>query len=63
VAQLCGLGVKCSFQIDDVEINSVNGSNIICKGFLYENLYLVDLDSSEAQLSKCIFSRSSLGWL
>jgi hypothetical protein len=39
VAQLCDLGFKCIFEVDDVEIISVDGSNLIFKGFRYENLY------------------------
>ena len=33
VAQLCDLGFKCIFGVDDVEIISVDGSNLIFKGF------------------------------
>ena len=32
--------------LGDVEIISVDGSNLIFKGFRYENLYLVDFDAS-----------------
>ena len=49
--------------MDDVEIISVDGSNLIFKGFRYENLYLVDFNASEAQLSTCLFTKSSMGWL
>jgi hypothetical protein len=68
VAQLCDLGFKCMFRVDDVEIISVDGSNLIFKGFRYENLYLVDFNASEAQLSICLFTKSlftksSMGWL
>ena len=63
VAQLCDLGFKCIFGIDDVEIISVDGSNLIFKGFRYENLYLVDCNASEARLSTCLFTKSSMGWL
>jgi hypothetical protein len=48
VAQLYGLGLKCIFGVDDVEIISVDGSNLILKGFRYENLYLVDFNASDA---------------
>ena len=41
MAQLCDLGFKCIFRVDDVEIISVDGSNLIFKGFRYENLYLL----------------------
>ena len=48
VAQLCDLGFKCIFGVDDVEIISV---------------YLVDFNASEARLSTCLFTKSSMGWL
>jgi hypothetical protein len=63
MAQLCDLGFKCIFRVDDVEIISVNGSNLLFKGFRYENLYLADFNASEAQLSTCLFTKSSMGWL
>ena len=63
VAQLCDLGFKCVFSIEDVEITSIDGSNLIFKGFRYENLYLVDFSSSEANLTTCLFTMSSMGWL
>ena len=43
VAQLCDLGYKCIFGVDDLEITNVDGSNLIFKGFRYENLYLVNV--------------------
>ena len=61
MAQLCDLGFKCIFRVDDVEIISVDGSNLIFKGFRYENLYLVDFNASEARLSTCLFT--SLVWV
>ena len=61
VAQLCDLGFKCIFGVDDIEIISVDGSNLIFKGFRYENLYLVDFNAREAQLSTCLISKSSMG--
>ena len=63
MAQLCDLGFKCIFRVDDLEIISVDGSNLIFKGFRYENLYLVDFNASEAQLSTCLFTKPSMGWL
>ena len=63
VAQLCDLSFKCIFGIDDVEIISVDGSNLIFKRFRYENLYLVDFNAREAQLSTCLFTKSSMCWL
>ena len=63
VAQLCDLGFKYIFGVDDVEIISVDGSNLIFKGSRYENLYLVDFNTSEARISTCLFTKSSMGWL
>jgi hypothetical protein len=63
VAQLCDLGFKCIFRVDDVETISVDGSNLIFKGFRYENLYLINFNVSEAQLSTYLFTKSSMGWL
>ena len=61
VAQLCDLGFKCIFGVDDIDIISVEGSNLIFKGFGYENLYLVDFNAREAQLT--IFLSLSLAWV
>jgi hypothetical protein len=63
MAQLCDLRFKCIFRVDDVEIISVDGSNLIFKGFRFGNLYLVDFNASEAQLSTCLLTKSSMGWL
>jgi hypothetical protein len=41
VAQLCDLGFKCIFGVDDVEIVSVDGSNLIFKGLKGSCLVLV----------------------
>ena len=61
MAQLCDLGFKCIFGVDDVEIISVDGYDLIFKGFRYENIYLVDFNASEAQLTTCLFTKSSMG--
>jgi hypothetical protein len=61
VAQLCNLGFKCIFGVDNVEIISVDGSNLIFKGFRYENLYLVDFNANEAKLSTCLLTKSNMG--
>ena len=60
---MCDLGFKYIFGVDDIEIISVDGSNLIFKGFRYENLYLVDFNAREAQLSTCLITKSSMGWL
>ena len=46
-----------------VEIISVDGSNLVFKGFRYENLYLVDFNARETQLSTCLITKSSMSWL
>jgi len=63
IAQFCDLGFECIFGVDDVEIISVDGSHSIFKGVRYENLYLVDFNASEAQVSTCLLTKSSMGWL
>jgi hypothetical protein len=63
VAQLCDLSFKCIFGVDDVEIVNVDGSKLIFKGFRYENLYLVDFNASDTQLSTFLLPKSSMGWL
>ena len=55
--------VECKFGVNDIEIISVDGSNLIFKAFRYENLYLVDFNASETQLSTCLLTKSSMGWL
>jgi hypothetical protein len=59
VTQLYDLGFKCIFEVDYVDY----GSNLIFKGFRYENLYLVDFNANDAQLSTCLFTKSIMGWL
>jgi hypothetical protein len=61
VAQLCDFGFSCSFTVDDVLISSVDGSNLIFKGFRHENIYLIDFSSNETKLTTCLFSKASLG--
>jgi hypothetical protein len=63
MAQICDLGYKCIFGVDDVEVISMDGSNVAFKGFRYENLYLVDFNARETSLTTCLISKSSMGWL
>jgi hypothetical protein len=63
IAQLCDLGFKCIFGNDDVEVISVDGLNLIFKGFRFGNLYLVDFSDGEAQMSTCLLTKSSMDWL
>jgi hypothetical protein len=63
VAQLCDHGYKCTFTSDGVEVTSLNGNDCIFKGFRHETLHLVDLSSSNVNLTTCLFSKSSMDWL
>ena len=36
---------------------------VIFKGFRYNNLYLVDFTSKDANLKTCLFTKTTLGWL
>ena len=56
IAQLCDLSFNCIFGSDDVEVVSVDGSNLIFKGFTYGILYLVDFNHNETQLTSCLLS-------
>jgi hypothetical protein len=63
VAQLCDHGYKCTFTSDSVEVTCMGVNDCIFKGFRHESLYLVDFSSSNANLTTCLFSKSSMGWL
>ena len=40
-----------------------NDNQVIFKGFRYNNLYLVDFTSEDANLKTCLFTKTTLGWL
>ena len=63
VTQLCDFGYKCSLTKDDIVVISLDGNDHIFTGFRHEDVYLVDFATREANLSTCLFSKSSLGWL
>ena len=46
-----------------MEIVSVDGTNLIFKGFKNENLYLVSFGASKEKLSTCLFTKSRMSWL
>jgi hypothetical protein len=41
----------------------MDDKQVIFKGFRYNNLYLVDFTSEDANLMTCLFTKTSLGWL
>jgi len=44
-------------------VSKKDDDQVIFKGFRYNNLYLVDFTSDDANLRTCLFTKSSLGWL
>ena len=63
VGQLCDLGYQCIFTANDVLVTNVQDNELIFKGFRYQNIYPVDFTSKEANLTTCLFTKSSQGWL
>jgi transposase InsO family protein len=46
-----------------VVVSKIDDKQVIFKSFRYNNLYLVDFTSEDANLMTCLFTKSSLGWL
>jgi hypothetical protein len=63
VGQLCDLGLQCLFTPTVVVVSKMDDESMIFKGFRYNNLYLVDFSSEDANLRTCLFTKASLGWL
>ena len=63
VGQLCDLGYQCLFTPNEVVVSKIDDKQMIFKGFRYNNLYLVDFTSEDANLMTCLFTKTSLGWL
>jgi hypothetical protein len=63
VGQLCDLGYQCLFTPNEVVVSKMDNKQVIFKGFRYNNLYLVDFTSEDANLMTCLFIKTSLGWL
>jgi hypothetical protein len=51
IAQLCDLGLTCTFSERDVVVTSKEDKSLILKGFQHGNIYLVDFSSNEASLA------------
>ena len=62
VGQLCDLGFQCLFTEKEV-VSKKDDEQVIFQGFRYNNLYLVDFTSEEANLKTCLFTKTTLGWL
>jgi hypothetical protein len=63
VGQLCDLGLQCLFTPTEFVVSKMDDVSVIFKGFRYNNLYLVDFSSKDANLRTCLFTKASLGWL
>ena len=44
-------------------VSKKDDDQVIFKGFRYNNLYLVDFTSEDANLKTCLFTKTTLGWL
>ena len=63
VGQLCDLGFQCLFTEKEVVVSKKDDDQVIFIGFRYNNLYLVDFTSEDANLKTCLFTKTTLGWL
>ena len=61
VGQLCDLGFQCLFTKKEVILSNKDDDQVIFKGFRYNNLYLVDFTSEDANLKTCLFTKQHLG--
>jgi hypothetical protein len=60
VSQLCDLDYQCLFTPNEVVVSKMDDNQVIFKGFRYNNLYLVDFTSEDANLMTCLFTKTSL---
>ena len=60
VGQLCDLGFQCLFTEKEVVVSNKDDDQVIFKDFRYNNLYLVDFTSKDANLKTCLFTKTSL---
>jgi hypothetical protein len=51
------------FTPNEVVVSKIDDKQVIFKGFRYNNPYLVDFTSEDANLMTCLFTKTSLGWL
>jgi hypothetical protein len=47
----------------ELVVSKKDEDQVIFKGFRYNNLYLVDFTSEDADLKTCLLTKTSLGWL
>ena len=58
IAQLCDLGLICTFSDSEVVVTSKEDKSLIFKGFRHGNIYLVDFSSNDSSLATCLFSKN-----
>ena len=63
IAQLCDLGLTCTFDENGVVVTKKNDSSMVFKGFRHGHIYLVDFSAKKTSTMTCLFTKSSLGWL
>ena len=56
-------GYQCLFTANDVLVTNFHDNELMFNGFRYQNIYLVDFTLREANLTTCLFTKSSQGWL
>jgi hypothetical protein len=61
VGQLCDLSFQCLFTEKDVVVSKKDAEQVIFKSFRYNNLYLVNFTSEDANLKTCLFTKTLLG--
>ena len=61
VGQLCNLDFQCLFTENKVVVSKKDDDQVIFKGFRYNNLYLVDFTSEDANLKICYSPKHHLG--
>ena len=63
IAQLCDLGLTCTFDKNGVVVTLEEDKSLVFMGFKHGNIYLVDFSSKQISSMTCLFTKSSLGWL
>ena len=61
VGQLCDIGFQCLFTEKEIVVSKKDDDQVIFQRFRYNNLYLVDFTSEDANLKTCLFTKTSLG--
>jgi hypothetical protein len=63
VSQLCEMGYNCLFTNKGVTVSRRCDGSYAFSGILKGKLYLVDFNSEELELDKCLIAKTNMGWL